>query len=252
MWSKERHHRILALLQSKQQVSANDLAEILDVSRETVRRDLLELEQGGQVDRVHGGAILPEQKVEAPFEKRKSAQIRAKQDIARKAADLIKPGTSLFVDAGTTTSAFGQLLTKFSGIMVVTNSIEVAQTIQSSGSDIELILLGGQIVSDVPATFGELTLSEIKRFRTDYAFVAPVAVHSELGVFSFDLREAEIARVMIGQSRESVVLCDRTKLGTTNRVRICEIDEINSVVTDGAADADLIGQFGRCGINIAH
>lgn len=252
MWFKERHQRILALLRSSQQVSANDLADVLKVSRETVRRDLLELEQEGLVNRVHGGAVLPEEEAEAPFEKRKSANIRAKQDIARKAAELITPGSSLFVDAGTTTSAFGQLLTKFSGLMVVTNSIEIAQTIKSSGTDIELILLGGQITTDVPATYGELTLSDIKRFVTDYAFVSPVAVDARYGAFSYHLREAEVARTMIEHARQSVLLCDRTKLGNTSRVRICEMDAVGRLITDSRAEAAQLTQFQEIGVNIVH
>lgn len=190
MWAKERHQRILALLQSNQQVSANALAELLEVSRETIRRDLLELERNAQINRVHGGAVLPDPCGEAPFENRKTAQMRAKQDIARKAATLIPPGASIMVDAGTTTSVFGQALAKLSGIMVVTNSIDIAQTIKDAGADIELILVGGQMLSDVPATFGELTLSEIRRFKVDLAFVAPVALHADDGAFSYDLREA--------------------------------------------------------------
>lgn len=252
MWSKERHQRILALLRSNQQVSANDLADMLKVSRETVRRDLLELERERLVSRVHGGAVLPGDEAEAPFEERKGAQVRAKQDIARKAAELVKPGSSLFIDAGTTTSAFGQLLTRFSGLMVVTNSIEIAQTIKSSGADIDLILLGGQMSTDVPATYGELTLSDIDRFTADYAFIAPFAVDARHGAFSYHLREAEVARAMVQRARESVLLCDRTKLGHTSRVRICEMGEVGTLITDRKADPAHLAPFENIGARLIH
>jgi DeoR/GlpR family transcriptional regulator of sugar metabolism len=243
MWSKERHQRILSLLHSNQRVNANDLAEVLDVSRETVRRDLLELELSGLVDRVHGGAVLPSKDGEAPFEARKNANYKAKQNIARKAVSLITPGSSIMVDAGTTTTAFGEALAKLSGIMVVTNSIDIAQTIRAAGADIDLILLGGQIVSDVPATYGELTLSEIARFNVDQVFIAPVAVDAAQGAFSFDIKEAEVARAMVARARKTVLLCDRSKLGATSRVRFCEANQIDILVTDDLVQSEQIAPF---------
>ena len=88
MWAKERRQRILAMLAANQQVSANDLAGMLGVSRETVRRDLLDLEEIGKVARVHGGAVLPEARTEDPFQQRMATQIRAKSEIAKKAVGL--------------------------------------------------------------------------------------------------------------------------------------------------------------------
>lgn len=250
MWPKERHQRILSMLNSNKSVSANDLAELLNVSRETVRRDLLELENGGFINRVHGGAVLPNKGNEAPFEKRKDVQTRAKQDIARKAISLIQPGASIIVDAGTTTSALGHYLAKLSDIMVITNSIDIAQTIKASGADIELILLGGQLALDVPATYGELTLSEIQRFNVNLAFISPVAVHPNKGAFSYALKEAEIAKAMISVADKNVILCDRTKLSETNRVRIVEIEEIDYLVTDGLVNPEQLKPFRDIGTEI--
>ncbi|GGA27584.1 DeoR/GlpR family DNA-binding transcription regulator [Neptunicoccus cionae] len=250
MWAQDRHQRILNVLQSNRQVSANDLADLLNVSRETVRRDLLELERDGLVDRVHGGAVLPRQENEAPFETRKGAHHRAKQDIARKAVSLIPAGSSIMVDAGTTTTVFGEVLAKLSGIMVVTNSIDIAQTIRAAGSDIDLILLGGQIVSDVPATYGEMTLSEIARFNVDQTFIAPVAADAHEGAFSFEFKEAEVARAMVAQAREAVLLCDRSKLGETSRVRFCEASRIDTLVTDSKARPDQIDPFKTAGTTV--
>jgi len=250
MWSKERHQRILSMLEANHQVSANDLAEMLGVSRETVRRDLVDLEREGRVDRVHGGAVLPQPRGEEPFKKRMGEQIRAKRDIARKAAGLIRPGHSILVDAGTTTSIFAQELVKLSGIMVVTNSIDIATTIQGAGADIDLLLLGGRVVSDVPATLGELTLAEIRRFNVDMAFVAPVALHAEKGAFSFDLHEAEVAAAMVEQARETVILVDHTKLGETSRVLSCEASQIDVLVTDKNAPPGALRPFRDNGMTV--
>lgn len=250
MLVKERHQRILSMLDSHRAVSANDLAQFLSVSRETVRRDLLDLENSGLANRVHGGAMLPNKSNEEPFDNRKVNQQRAKHEIARKAVSLVPVGASIMVDAGTTTTAFGQALATLSGIMVVTNSIEIAQIIKLSESDIDLILIGGQMLSDVPATYGELTISELRRFNFDMAFISPVALHPEKGAFSFALQEAEVAQTMIAQTKENVILCDRTKLGKTNRVRFIESTEINHLVTDNLAKEHQLEPFIQSGIKV--
>ncbi len=250
MWSQDRHQRITALLKSNQRVSANDLADLLGVSRETVRRDLLELEESGQVERVHGGAVLPSRSDEEPFDKRRDAQARAKQQIARKAASLIKPGTSILIDAGTTTAAFGQVIASLSGLMVVTNSIEIAQTIKAAEADIELVLIGGKIVSDVPATYGGMTIADIRRFEVDLAVVSPVAFHPVKGTYSFVMGEAEVAEAMIGQARKTIVLCDRTKLGETSRIQVCRPERVDTLITDNKALPEQTDPFQENGIKV--
>lgn len=246
MWAQERHQRILSMLAASRQVSANDLSQMLNVSRETVRRDLLDLEKTGQVNRVHGGAVLPEPRTEEPFRQRMTVQLRAKSEIARKAAGLIQPGQTILVDAGTTTAIFARELAKLSGVTVITNSLDVATTLQGAGK--EVLLLGGRMLADVPATVGELTLSEIRRFSVDLCFSAPVAVHPVKGAFFYDLQEAEIAIAMAAQARRSVILADQSKLGETSRVRSWEPAEIGTLVTNKAATAEQITAFDEAGV----
>ena len=248
MWAKERHQRILSMLAANQQVSANDLAGMLGVSRETVRRDLLDLEETGKVARVHGGAVLPEARTEDPFRQRMASQTRAKSEIAKKAVGLIQPGQTVMVDAGSTTAVFARELVKVPGISVITNSLDIATTLQAGG--MEVILLGGRIAADVPATVGELTLSEIRRFQVDLCFSAPVALHPEKGAFFYDLQEAEVSIAMASQALQSVVLADHTKLGATSRVRSWDAEAIGTLVTTRAAPRALIDQFQKKGIKV--
>lgn len=248
MWAQERHQRILSMLAANRQVSANDLAEMLSVSRETVRRDLLDLEETGQVNRVHGGAVLPGLRSEEPFRERMTARTRAKSEIARKAASLIKPGQTILVDAGTTTALFARELAKLSGVSVITNSLDIATTLQGAGK--QVLLLGGKMIADVPATAGELTLSEIRRFRADLCFSAPVAVHSEKGAFFYDLQEAEIAIAMAAQAPRCIILADHSKLGETSRVQSWEAGDIDMLVTSRTAAAEKIAAFRLAGVDV--
>lgn len=248
MWAKERHQRILSMLAANQQVSANDLAGMLGVSRETVRRDLVDLEEIGKVARVHGGAVLPETRSEDPFRQRMASQVRAKAEIAKKAVGLIQPGQTIMVDAGSTTALFARELAKVPGISVITNSLDVATTLQAGGLDV--VLLGGRIAADVPATMGELTLSEIRRFEVDICFSAPVALHAEKGSFFYDLQEAEISVAMAAQAARTVVLADHTKLGITSRVRAWDADAVGTLVTSRAASDTVLDPFRKTGIQV--
>jgi DeoR family fructose operon transcriptional repressor len=248
MWAKERHRRILSMLTANQQVNANDLAEMLNVSRETVRRDLLILEEAGHANRVHGGAVLPKPRSEEPFRQRMTAQIRAKSEIAKKAAALIRPGQTILVDAGTTTAIFARELAKLSSVSTITNSVDIATTLQGAGRDV--VLLGGRMAVDVPATVGELTLSEIRRFNVDICFSAPVAVHPSKGAYFYDLQEAEIADCMADHSASTVILADQTKLGKTSRVRSWDVSEIGALVTNRSTQSDQIAAFRQTGVDV--
>jgi DeoR family transcriptional regulator, fructose operon transcriptional repressor len=248
MWSKERHQKILAILKAQHQISTDLLADDFGVSRETIRRDLIELEGEGQVKRVHGGAVLPQPVAEESFKKRMSSNQREKKAIARRAVALIKPGECVFMDAGTTTSIFARELARIPDVSVITNSIDIAMTIQRSEHHLDVLLLGGRVVSDVPGTYGELTMAEISRFNVDVAVTSPVALHPEQGAANFDLHEAEVARAMIAHSTRLIMLADHSKLGATSRVQYCNTEQIDTLVTGADAATDVQDAFTRYGV----
>src|SRR5690606_29490884 len=134
----------------------------------------------------------------------------AKQRIAKAAARLLKPGQCCFIDAGTTTAAFAVALAKIPGITVITNSFDVANAQRSMRPDADVLLLGGQLGKDVPATYGGLTLEQIGRFRPDFAIISPVGLHPERGATAYHLAEAEVARAMIAGADRLIVLADRS------------------------------------------
>jgi DeoR/GlpR family transcriptional regulator of sugar metabolism len=232
MWAEDRHHRILSLLIAHGRIETDGLAEVLKVSRETVRRDLLKLEAAGKLRRVHGGVIAAELPAEKPFELRRRVNAPEKRRIAKAAVRLLKSGECCFIDAGTTTAAFAVELAKIPGIAVITNSLEVASTLRAAKSDADILLLGGQVGADVPATYGEIALGQIERFHPDAAIISPVGLHPGHGATDYFLPEAEIARAMIANARRLIMLADLSKLGETSRVRLCGCGDIDVLVTD--------------------
>jgi DeoR/GlpR family transcriptional regulator of sugar metabolism len=240
MWSHERQAKILESISRDGKVQARALADQFDVSRETIRRDLLELEGRGGLLRVHGGALRTSDDVhpEPTFADRLELHTNIKHAIGRKACELIAPSSTVFIDAGTTTLAFARSVTRISGIRIITNSIEIAM-LAGPVRGCETLLLGGKPDQEVPATYGELTLSEIDRFLADFAVIAPVALHITRGATSYELHEAEVARKMMRRAESCIMLCHSEKLGKESRVAICRADEIDHLVTDGGERSDL-------------
>ena len=240
MWSHERQAKILESLGRDGKVQARTLADMFDVSRETIRRDLMELEGRGGLLRVHGGALRTSDDVhpEPAFVDRLELHRDVKHAIGLKACELISPSSTVFIDAGTTTLDFARSLISINGIRIITNSIEIARLARPASS-CETLLLGGKPDQEVPATYGELTLSEIDRFLADFAIIAPVALHITHGATSYELHEAEVARKMMRRAESCIMLCHSEKLGKESRVAICRADEIDHLVTDGREGSDL-------------
>lgn len=238
MWIHERHDRLLALLKERERLTTDEAADDLGVSKETVRRDLIELEQSGRLRRVHGGAIpLVTARGEEPaFAARTQLHAAEKAAIGREAALLVERGMTVFVNAGSTTHALAQALCSRRGFEVVTNSMDIARTLARQPG-IEVTLLGGRVDPELPATFGEQTVAEVSRLNVDLALFSPVALDPRLGAMEWFRSEAEVARAMVEHSRHHVLLADASKLGQASRVAVCDAARVDVLVTDAAASS---------------
>ncbi|MFG6489638.1 DeoR/GlpR family DNA-binding transcription regulator [Roseateles sp. BYS78W] len=251
MWVAERHRRILDLLQTHHRLTTEHFAEALGVSRETVRRDLIELERSGQLARVHGGAVPPAAAPAVPPEpaylERTGLRQLQKRHIARLAAALIQPGQACFLDAGSTTLALADELAPREGLIVITNSLDAA-TVLARNARHEVHLLGGRLETDVPATYGEQTVAEIGRLQVDWALVSPVGFDAINGAMDYLWNEATVARAMLSRARQRVVLADASKLGQASRIQICPTAEVDVLVTDADADARVLESLAAAGV----
>lgn len=239
MLAHDRYQRILSLLGTLDSVTTDRIAADLGVSRETVRRDVLELEARGELRRVHGGIVAVGAEPEAPLSVRTGVRQKEKRLIAKAAARLISAGQTLFIDAGSTVSALAEELASLSGLTVITNSFDVATRVAGHDNGTrnlnEVVVLGGRPGASIPATYGPITIAEIGRYRADMALLSPVGISSRYGATSFDLAEAEVARAMSRQAKQVVILADHSKIGQTSRVNFCPIDQIDSLITDPPA-----------------
>ncbi|MFT3720512.1 DeoR/GlpR family DNA-binding transcription regulator [Pseudorhodoferax sp.] len=238
MLQEERFIRIRALLATLARLDTERLAQELGVSRETVRRDIMALQEQGVLRRVHGGVIAAGPEPEPPLAVRQAVRAKEKRAIARAAVRLLEAGQTLFVDAGSTTTILAEELSALAGLTIVTNGLAVAQRLAAAhpGRN-EVILLGGSVDPALQATHGGATVAEIFRLRADAALLSPVGVHAQHGATSFDHREAAVARAMAQQAQRLIVLADHSKIGVVSRVCYAEAQRIDTLVTDAGARA---------------
>jgi len=240
MLEETRLQRIRALLTTLNQISTEQLAQDLGVSRETVRRDVIKLESMGVLRRVHGGIVSTDPAPEPPLSVRNTVRAREKQLIARATIQQLSAGQTLFIDAGSTTSILAESLVSLPGMTIITNSLTVATTLASSvvssiKPDHEVILLGGQMDSSAQATVGAGTVNEISRYRADVALLSPVGIHSDVGASCFAQDEAAVASAMARHAKETIILADHSKVGISSRIVYAGITEIDMLITDTTA-----------------
>jgi len=226
-----RYNAIMRELETSGSCSVADLTRSLGVSDETVRRDIKALAARGLVERVHGAVLLPERTGEAEFEKRMALNAAAKTAIAQRALEEIEDGDAVMIDNGATTAYVARALLARRDLFVVTNGTEIARTlVRGKGNRVHLA--GGEIRASDNAAFGETTIQFIRNFRARHAILSIGAVHPEGGFMDFHLQEAELARAMIEQSTQSMVVADHTKFRNQAPVKVCGLDGIGTLVCD--------------------
>ena len=244
----QRHARILRLLEETGALSISALAERLDVSAETVRRDVRQLAESGDVQRMHGGASLPATQGEAPFRRRMRENAGGKQAIARALAATVSNGDTLMIDTGTTTSYVARALSGHSRLTVITNSTDAAR-ILASGAGNRVLLSGGELRSDSGALLDEEALEFMGRYAAKIAVISAGAVRGG-DVMDFDPAEAALARAMLARAERRVLVTDSTKLGKRGLATVCRYGELNEIVTDGAVPEEEARAFDAAGVTV--
>ncbi len=231
----ERQSRILAVARRDGRVDVDSLAREFDLTTQTIRRDLNELCLRGLLTRVHGGAILahglPGSLANVGYDERRALASVEKRRIGECAAALLPDHCSVMMNIGTTVEQVASALYERSGLMIVTNNLNVVNIL--SGSPVKsLILAGGEVRQSDGAVIGEAAVEFMRGFRVDYAVIGASALDAEGGVMDFDLREVSVARAILDNARHTVLVADRQKFERRAPVRICDMGRIDTVVTD--------------------
>lgn len=243
MYAEERQQHILELARAEGRVEVAALAEALEVTPETVRRDLTILERHGLVRRVHGGAIPVERLgFEPGVETRAERLVEEKERIAKAAlAELPAEGTVL-IDAGTTTVRLAEQLPRDRELTVVTNSLAVAGVVAAL-PNLSLYLLGGRVRGRTLAAVGAWATDALKGIFVDVAFVGTNGLSVERGLTTPDQSEAAVKRAMIDSARRTVVLADHTKVGIDHFALVAPLSDVATFVTDTGLDPETAAEI---------
>lgn len=234
MLAAERHARIISSLRTTMAASTDDLARGLDVSAETIRRDLVILEQKGMLTRIRGGATtgFPFTTGEEPaFGVRTSLATEAKTRIGRAAATLVTSGTTLVIDVGTTALALARALpAEFTGTIATCSLVAAIELAERP--HLEVLISGGALRSGDLALSNSLTVGFFADIYSDIAFLGSGGVDADAGLTDFYFDEAAARKVMIANASQSYILADSTKLGRIARHGVAPLGQVSGLVTD--------------------
>ena len=226
-----RQKEILEIARRSGRVLVEDLAGHFGVTPQTIRRDLTEMCDQHLLTRVHGGAMLESGTANLGYEARRGMATEEKDRIGKLCAAAIPDSSSLFINIGTTTEAVARALLGHRDLLVITNNINVANTL-SANPNCEIIVAGGMLRRSDGGLIGEATAGFIKQFKVDYAVIGASAIDEDGTLLDYDYREVRVARAIIENSRAAYLVADSSKLTRSAPVRIAGMDQIDAFFTD--------------------
>jgi DeoR/GlpR family transcriptional regulator of sugar metabolism len=250
VFGAERRQRIVELLRANGTLSLRQLAQAVQSSEVTVRRDVRALEADGLLDRHHGGASLPGELSREPTYLQKAQVAKAeKAAIADLAAALVEDGDAIVIGPGTTTHALAQRLTGHTELAVVTNSLLVAQAL-AGFPRIEVVVTGGTLRGSVQALVGSAAERSLAGLRMRRAFISGNGLTAERGLSTPNMQVASTDKALAASAEEVVVLADHTKIGVNTMVQTVPAEQIDHLVTGDAAAQDELHELSARGVRI--
>ena len=246
----DRTAAILSIARSTGKVTTQALAQTLDVTVQTIRRDLRALVAAGALERVHGGAILASGVGNIGYGDRRALHRDAKARIAARTARLIPHRASLFLNIGTTTEAVASALLHHIDLMVVTNNLNVAN-ILAANPRCDVIVAGGQLRRSDGGLVGDLATLAIERFKVDFAIIGASAIDQMGDLLDFDAQEVHVSRAILAQARQSIVVADASKFARKAPMRIGSLAQADYFVTDAIPSEKLTMACADWGTKIA-
>jgi DeoR/GlpR family transcriptional regulator of sugar metabolism len=249
MFSHERHRAVVALLAEHQRLSVQDLERALKASPATVRRDLRELERRGEVIRVHGGVIHPSfLDGEPSWDHRRRDAVHGKAAIAARAAELVRGGQSVFIDAGTTCLDVARRLLPRNDVTLYTISVPVLDAARTAHA--RVIAVGGEYRRADRALVGGLAMDWLRNLRFDMGFIGAAGLSEKEGASTTELREVAIKREVIRRSATPVLVADGSKWERPAAIRYAGWSEFKIWVTDAQSPAAGVRKVAAQGVKV--
>lgn len=248
MLREERFDVILKELEKESNVSYETFASLLEVSEDTVRRDIDYLYRNGLLTKVRGGAML-RSKNPLSFSDRVNTASREKDTIALKAQQFVRDGMTIFLDGGTTICKMAGYFPADINLRIITNNPTLIPVLAEM-PNIELVILGGKYYADIAITVGVNTCIEAGNYIADVYFMGTCALDYQQGASTVYESDAEVKRAMIKASRKVIILADQSKLCQTETFKAAGIDQIDILITDLRSDDVELNDFRGIGLQI--
>jgi DeoR family glycerol-3-phosphate regulon repressor len=227
-----RQLKLLAVVQAKGSVTVEELAVTLDVTLQTVRRDVQRLADEGLLSRFHGGVRVPSSTIEnIAHQQRESLNADGKTRIARLVAAAVPNDCSLILNIGTTTEAIARALLQHSGLRVITNNLNVA-SILSANAKSEVIVVGGVVRGRDRGIVGEAAVDFIRQFKVDIAIIGISGIEADGSLRDYDYREVKVSQTIIAHAREVWLAADISKFNRPAMVEVATLSQIDRLFTD--------------------
>jgi DeoR family glycerol-3-phosphate regulon repressor len=244
-----RKPEIIEIVRREGKVTVDMLVDHFGVTPQTIRRDLTELAESGQLERVHGGAILPSATMNIAYMERQELNLSSKVDIARACVKHIPNDCSLFLNIGTTTEAVAAELHRHTGLLIVTNNLNIANNL-SHTSEAEVVVTGGDLRRADGGLVGAVARETVSRFRFDYAVIGCSALHQEGDILDFDTREVGVSQAIISRSDKIILVADTSKFERKAPLKIAGLSEIDTFITDAQPPAEFVAACKSSGTEI--
>ena len=232
MLNEERRRSILEMLHRDGRVLVSELARQFRTSQITIRKDLEVLDHQGVIHRTHGGA-LPLQMgalVDPTLREKEKLHRKEKMRIAMAAAKLVDDGQSVLLDSGTTTTAVARALKDFGKLTVITNATNIASEL--AGTNIEVILTGGTLRKNSFSLVGPLAEQTLRQLSADVLFLGVDGFDTKAGLFTPNVLEAQVNRIMVEIASRTIAVCDSSKFGRRSLCNIAPPTAVHQVITD--------------------
>ena len=248
MLTSQRKQLILQRLKNDGQIVARSLSLELDLSEDTIRRDLRELAAEGLLQRVHGGA-LPSSPAVVNFAGREQLASAGKTAIGRAAAHMIRAGQVAAIDGGTTAVQLARHIPRDLAATIVTHSPSVAVELLDH-PNLEVILIGGKLFKHSVVAMGAVAREQIARIRCDIYFMGVTGIHPKSGLTTGDFEEASIKRALSESAAETLALLSAEKIGTASPYLVIPLRQLTGMITEKSVAPRLLKPYRAMGISI--
>ena len=246
----QRHQEIIAMIREKKHITVSEISKLLGVSEVTIRKDFNYLEEKSLIFRHHGGASLNNPYAsDLPISQKQNIKIDEKNKIAEKAVSFIEENDVIILGSGTTTYNMVSYLPKDKEITIITSSLLVAARL-CEFPNIQILQIGGNVRHSSQSTVGPNAQQMMLQFSANKLFLGVDGIDKDFGISTSNVEEAYLNQLMIKNSNKSFVLCDETKFGKKGLGKICNINEIDCLITNQELDFEFESILAKNAVNV--